>query len=102
MLLIILLRRLSVRGRLIAGLALTLAGVMLIITSAVVAPGLLVHGVITVVVGLILLGSAAAGRRNAAVARRNAAAGPRGARLARRPDGGENENLGVRLVRGRR
>lgn len=88
MLLIFLARRLSVRGRLIAGLAITSAGAALIVASAAGAAGLLIHGVITVVVGGILLGSAAAGRRRA--------------RLARQLDGGENKELGVRLVRGGR
>lgn len=88
MLLIFLVRRLSVRGRLIAGLAITLAGAALIVASAAGAAGLLIHGVITVVIGGILVSSAEASRHRA--------------RLARQPDSGQDVKIGARLVRGGR
>jgi membrane-bound ClpP family serine protease len=62
---IILLRRLSIRGRVIAGLALACAGVALIAISIIAVPGLLIHGLILAVVGVMFLGSGMASRRRA-------------------------------------
>lgn len=52
-----LLRRIGVRGRLAFGAALTAAGLLLTVISVVAAPGLVIHGIVTAVVGAIFLGS---------------------------------------------
>ena len=53
-----LLRRLSVRSRIAVGLILTVAGSALTATAAAAAPGLLVHGIFAVLVGVVFLASA--------------------------------------------
>jgi drug/metabolite transporter (DMT)-like permease len=76
LLFIILLRRLSIRSRAIVGLILACAGVALIVVSVVAVSGLLIHGVIVAVLGVIFLASAMASRRRA--------------RLGVQPDAGQN------------
>ena len=63
-----LLRRLSIRSRLIIGLLMTAAGSILIGAAVAFAPGLLVHGILTALVGVIFLVSVwTDGRRRALV-----------------------------------
>ena len=52
-----LLRRLSIRSRLIIGVIVTAAGSALTGAAATFAPGLMIHGIVTAVVGVIFLGS---------------------------------------------
>jgi hypothetical protein len=76
MLLMLLFRRLSVRHRRLVGLGLMVVGLMVTVISAALAPGLVVHGVVVVVLGSVLFGQAAFTNRRARLSARPAAPGP--------------------------
>ena len=61
-----LLRKLSVRTRVLVGSVLTGAGLVVIVIALVVAPGILIHGAVAAVVGLVFLASAWSSRRRIA------------------------------------
>jgi hypothetical protein len=58
-----LLRRLSVRSRMIVGLTVTIAGAAVTAAAVTVAPSLLIQGVIAMAVGAVFLISARTGAR---------------------------------------
>jgi drug/metabolite transporter (DMT)-like permease len=68
MLIFLLLRRLSPRSRIVTGLVLVAAGLALVVISAAVAAGLLIHGVGLTVIGAVLYTSAVVSRRRARLA----------------------------------
>jgi hypothetical protein len=61
-----LIRRLSIRSRLIVGVTVSLIGSLLSAAAVAVAPGLLIHGLITLTVGVVFLISARMVKRPAA------------------------------------
>jgi hypothetical protein len=70
MLLMLLFRRLPVGHRRLVGLGLMVVGLMVVVTSAALAPGLMVHGVVVVVLGGVLFGQAALTSRRARLSAR--------------------------------
>jgi hypothetical protein len=65
MLILLLIRRLSPRGRMITGVALLAAGAVLAGVSAVLSIGLFVHGIMLMVIGAVLGASVIVGKRRA-------------------------------------
>lgn len=65
MFVLLLLGKLSPRSRSIAGMVCTVAGLLWIAAFAVIAPDLIIHGIVLAAVGVILYGSAMLSRRRA-------------------------------------
>jgi len=76
MIILLLIRRLSPRTRTITGAVLVAAGLALVGVSVTLAPGLLVHGIVLIVVGAVLWTSAVVTRRRARLANQSLAQQP--------------------------